>query len=344
MDVIDKNVDFSYLLNLIMDDFEYEDLVLMGAPKNLLDDPVYKQSDDILKQNFDNALKGGMVGSFWEQSKNNNTFRHIAVNRVFDGKNHLRLYLSPKDEYLYLIVNEMLKRSFRNNIPIYLKYSRENRYDKIVVFIHNKTDLALITKLLEEIKNDHPEWFDNMKKSPIWLSESKFKGAYITPEKCTKKDINNDFSSYTKAFETMMNNVRSEVLFCFRINDRKKLKNINRNELLKVFSYYFKREIGKMGLFFYYDENNNLVAYTNSLFPGFGKSVDEAIRLTDEGLEIGKRIDASNKRYYKIPFGNAIPNSSEEFKKFPFYDLDDVTYYNMLFYPHLYGNDSPGSR
>lgn len=284
-----------------------------------------------------------MIGDFWEQDKKENTFRHIAVNRVFSGKNHLRLYLCPEDTYLYPIVNELLKRSLHGNIPVYLKYSRENRYDKLVIYSNDQYNLLEITNLLGEIKKDNPNWFNNMKKSPVWLSESKFKGAYIAPEKITKRDYNMEYKTYTIAIQAMMANIKNELLFYFKVNNMNDLKNMNKQEVFNIFCYFFKREIGKMGLYLFYGENGKLNVYTNSLFPGFGKSVDEDISLTVSGIEIGKRIDEHNKRYYKIPFGKTIQSSLEEYKKYESYVLDDETAYKKKFYPYLYDETNFGN-
>ena len=340
-----KNIDYESLLNIILEEKDYEDLVMIGNHKtNLLDDPIYRKSDEILKRNFDNAIANGIKGEFWEQDKKANTFRHLAINRTFNEGNKLRLYLCPKDESLYFIVNDLLKRCSKTGESIYLKYSRENRYDKIVIFLKNPKDLSSKLRILEEIKNENPTWFLDMKKADTWISESSFKGAFIAPEKITKKDINFEYKSYTIAFRSLMGNVRNEIMFYFKILDFNELKKIPHSELMKVFQYFFLRELGKMGLLIYFDQQNQLVAYTNLLFPGFGKSVDEDIRLTKYGLEIGKRIDQNNKEYFKIPFGANIPESPDEFKKFDSYIMDDTTAFNMKMYPNLYKEKSSNNQ
>lgn len=328
------------LFNLVINEADYDEIVTIDNSRgNLFDNPMYKQNDDILKSNYEKAKASGMIGEFWEQSDKGNTFRHIAVNRTFADGNHLRLYLCPEDHNLYQIVNELLKKSMHKNIPIYLKYSRENRYDKIVVYLKNPQELLIITNLLEEIKSDNPSWFTNMKKSATWLSESKFKDAYIAPEKITKRDYNVEYPSYTKVVQAMLINIRNELFFTFQVNNIEELKKNSKQEVFNVFYYYLKREIGKMGLYLFYNETGELLAYTNSLFPGFGKSTDEDIILTKNGLEIGKRIDISNKRYYKIPFGESLPTNASEYKKFEYYDANDTTMKNKILYPSLYGDD-----
>lgn len=340
MDKYLNKLDLNSLFNLVISEADYDEMVTIDNSRgNLLDDPLYKQNDDILKSNYEKAKANGMIGEFSEQSNKGNTFRHIAVNRKFNGGNHLRLYLCPEDHNLYQIVNELLKRSLHKNIPIYLKYSRENRYDKLLIFLKNPQELLTITNLLEEIKSDNPSWFTNMKKSATWLSESKFKDAYIAPEKITKRDYNVEYPSYTKAVQAMLINIKNELFFEFQVNSMEELKKNSKQDVFNAFCCYFEREIGKMGLYLFYNENDELLVYVNSLFPGFGKSTDEDILLTKNGLEIGKRIDISNKRYYKIPFGESLPTNASEYKKFEYYDANDVIMKNKRFYPSLYSDD-----
>ena len=93
-----------------------------------------------------------------------------------------------------------------------------------------------------------------------------------------------------------------------------------------------------MCLYNFYDDNNQLVACISSLFPGYGKSLNEDIRLVNDGLEVGKRIDDKNKKYYKIPFGSSVPSKVEEYENFDYFVMDDETYLKKKFYPHLYGS------
>lgn len=329
------------LLRIVLEEKEYEDLVSLGNGNiNLLNNPVYQKYDEKLKDNFDEVIATGIKVDFWEQTKSSDSFRHMAINRKFNEENKLRLYLCPKDEFLYFIVNELLKRCSKTGEPIYLKYSRENRYDKIVMFLKNSEDLYSKLSLLEKIKSENPIWFSDMKKADTWLSESSFKGAFITPEKITKRDINSEYASYTMAVIALMSNVKKELMFHFKVLDSKMLKNVQHDELMKVFCYYFLRELGKMGLFIYFDDKNKLEIYTNSLFPGFGESVDEDIRITKDGLEVGKRIDEKNKKYFKIPFGKSIPMTPDEYQKYDSYIMDDITAMNMLLYPESYSDQT----
>ena len=245
---------------------------------------------------------------------------------------------------MYFIIDELIKKCANGKEEIYLKYSRENRYDKVVLFLRNSNDLNSKIELLEEIKKEHPAWFEHMNKAPHWISESHLKGVYIAPEKCVKRDINSDFNSYTYAFMHLMNNVRNEMLFTYGTKDFEVLKSKPVDELFDSFKRCFNRELCKMGLYNFYDKNGQLVSCVSSLFPGYGKSVDEDIRSVDDGLEIGKRIDDKNKKYYKIPFGSPIPSKLEDYNNFKYFVMDDQTYLRKKFYPHLYGSIEEASH
>lgn len=338
-----NSIDYNAHLRNLLEENGYEEIVITGN-KNLLDEPIYKKSDDVIKNYFLNATSKGIIGRLVEQDKTGRTFRHIFLNKTDDDVIHYRLYLCPKDEYLYYLVNQILSRCAKSGEPIHLKYSRENRYDKILLFIKNQDELKRKIRLLAKIKQDYPILFTDMQKSTAWLSESPIKGVYLAPEKMVKRDVNVEYRSYTLAYVHLLNNVRNELLFYYRTTNIEDLKRIQHSELLNMFIYFFKRELGKMGLLLFFDENMQLNTYINDLFPGFGKSTDEDILLTKKGLQVGKRLDSNNKKYYIIPFGANLPNNPQEYNNYNYYVLDDKTAYMKRMYPHLYPDDDFGNK
>ena len=131
---------------------------------------------------------------------------------------------------------------------------------------------------------------------------------------------------------------RKRIIFHYRKKNVKELKTIPRNELLKTFDLYFTREIGKRGMMLHVKENNEIGHYKNELFPGMYNSIDEKINLTDNGIEIGKRLDADTIEYFIIPFGHEIPMKPDDFKKYNSYAItykEDI--YRSL-YPNSYKN------
>jgi ATP-dependent DNA helicase RecG len=87
------------------------------------------------------------------------------------------------------------------------------------------------------------------------------------------------------------------------------LKKNSKQDVFNAFCYYFEREIGKMGLYLFYNENDELLVYANSLFPGFGKSTDEDIILTKNPA-----IRHPQSRVRAVCYLNKSENEYQDFK------------------------------
>lgn len=309
-----KNLDLVSVFNAVIKNYDYDDIVQSNTKRdNLMKYPKYKKYDDFILKNFNNVISSGYKGMLWEQSESNDSFRHVALNREFDSENiKLRLYLSPTDENLYLIINEVLKKCCIKKIPIYLKYNRENRKDKILFYLNNKSELDQIIEVLHEIKKDSPALFKNLDKMVSLICESSFDGAYITTEQLINRPNGTSYESYNILFSSVLHEIRKLMMFelqipvysqnCFDSFDSNLLNNI----FIKNCIYVFK----KYGLLIFFNEDNKFDILTNKKFSGIYQSLNETITLVEGGLEIGVRLENQIFRYYFIPYGKKIPTDN----------------------------------
>ena len=326
-----RHVDYEGLLKVILDnDFlpdAYYDLVAYHPTQVILDNPYYKKLDEATKQNAMHYSKN--QETLWEQSPSNNSFLHIRLNKKPDYYSIFRLYMCPRDEYLYQLVNELIVRFGITGESSVFKYSRRDRLDKLVIYPNDK-DIFSKLNVLKEIKKAHPEYFTGMKKAMHWLYETDVDGVYLAPEKLILKANGDEYGTYSEAFIDLMSYVKTELLFHFCKKNEKELKQVPYDQLLTMFKWYFKRELGKYGLL-YGIKDDKFTQYTNELYPGFRKSVNEYMHLNDEGMLLSKRVENARRKFYEIPYGTNLPYTPSDYNKYKSFTIPEKDVVNFLY-------------
>lgn len=337
-----SKLDYKSLLDAVIYDYDYEELVKLNSQApNLLEIPEFYKKDIKITEILNKLISLGKKIKVWEQNETGNTFKHIAINRDFhpdDGQNKFRLYISPENGSLYYIVYELIKRTVTQGGDIYLKYSREDRVDKILIYLKNKSDLFDKIRLLKDIKESYPILFQNMQKSIGWISESPFDGAYIAPENLVKRCNGAEFDSYTLLFSTMLKEMK--MLLLYSLGDVnmpiEQLENYDRDTINNIFKKICIKVLGKYGVLLY-QEGDNLRVFTSDEFPGVGMPLNEEISIDSKNncLEIGRRKNGSIFRYYQVPISERIDLYRIDYSKLSYYDMDFNDHLKKKVYPDL---------
>lgn len=338
--VLDK-INYKEIFDCIINDaIYYEDLVQGDSQyRNLLENEFYKQCDEAILRNFNKAVSEGVRGRLSEQSPNKDAFRHIFLNHTKQiEKIRYRLYLTPKDEVLFHLVNEICAQSIKNELPIYIKYNRKNRKDKLLFYLQDEEDYLKVVKMLFEIKTKHPEYFTNMGHMASLVSESEFPGAYLTFEKHLIGVNDREFNSYNTLFCSILNEIEDLMKFSCKSSkeDKKKFKELDQEYLFnEIFKPICLRTLLKYGVILYYD--NGLQHIVNELTPELCKPLNEYIGTNNDGLVIGLRQKNNLFRFFYIPYGKKIPNNNELYQ----YQYEDMNFNEYLLrdlYPSPYKN------
>jgi|GEM_PF-5725767 len=125
----------------------------------------------------------------------------------YGGENDVvcRFYMCPKPDDLVPIMEAFTKESEANDLPYYFKFSTNpNRNDKLVIYSSSNTaEKHLAT--LEKINKEHPEWFENTGKNPLWGIIDGLKGVYYGAE-----PLNTGKDSYGSKRAKIFSNALSE--------------------------------------------------------------------------------------------------------------------------------------
>ena len=326
-----NKIDFEDILNCVINNEDYESIYDKTGIKreNLLKYEKYKKYDEHIKKQLALINNTNIVVTS-EQCKTNDNFFHVAINRRFsDPHNKFRIYMSPTDENLYLLVNELLKRSYRENKKIYLKYGRQNRLDKIVMYLQSKDDLLDKLDLIEKIKKEHPNYFVNMGKSSFWISPSKIDGVYISPEAHIKKIIDGNFPSFGILMNSVIGQIKEYLYFALgELGEEKDmpLKKYNKDYLMSLFKPICQRMLAMYGAFIYLDKNELKMFYSDE-FPGIYMPINEYVKFNRDTkkLEVLKRYD-NEFVLYEVPLGSPIYNNYED-SDYVFYDIKNAYEY-----------------
>ena len=232
-------INYEGLLKIILD-YEfladaYGELVDYDRNKIIIDNPYYKKLDESTKKNVMYYAKGNK-NALWEQSPQNDSFLHVHLNLTPEDYSIFRLYMCPRDEYLYPLVNELIVRYGVSGEPINFKYSRRDRLDKIVMYPRDAKDTLSKIKVLGEIKKAHPEYFKDMRQAIHWLFETDVEGVYLAPERQILNSNGEEYSTYSNAFTRILMNVQTELLFHFC----KKHKLLKESMKLKYYLLFFE--------------------------------------------------------------------------------------------------------
>ena len=325
-------IDFNDLLDCVINNDDYDSIYERTGikRKNLLEYEYYKKYDNFIKDQL-KLISSSTPVLTDEQSKTNDSFFHVAINRNF-GNNKFRIYLSPSDENLYPLINEILKRSYKTDREIYLKYNRDNRLDKIIVYLQDINDLLDKLQLIEEIKKDYPQYFVNMKKSSFWISPSKIDGVYISPEAHIQRIDGGAFPSFGILVNVLINQMKEYLYFCLNELDDEKtvpLKKYSKSYLMTLFKPICQRMIAMYGAFIY-QEGNDINMFYSDEFQGLAMPVNERVKFNRDTkkLEVLKRYDNSFV-VYEVPIGSSIIDDYEN-SNYVSYDIKNVN--NYIFY------------
>lgn len=302
-----QNIDFDYLLDASINGISYDNST-NSTRGNLLDYPWAKALDRKINL-FIRALKSKGVNIY--QSENNealcNEFKSIAIDRkISKGKNKYKISLSPDDKNLYLLIAEIIKRSVKNNDSLYLRYTRENVFEKMSLFVKDDEDLNDKLGRLDDINKELPFLFNNANHNSMLVSHSFLDGVYIVPEKPVKRQNNKDFISYDTLMSSALNEMKS--LLYFRLGktfDEDIFKSYDRQTVLDVFKPICVDVLSRYGMLIYTDKDN-VKRVSSSSYPGEGKALNHKFYLNNskEMLEYGTRVSHDVFRFYDIPFSD----------------------------------------
>lgn len=300
-----NSIDYNSLLDIVIENQGYEDVLSMPGEELLLADEKRKEMDDKLSDKLVRLENSGENITTLEQDKHG-SFKHIAINRTMSGGgNTIRLYLCPEQDNLLPIVVEIVRRSVEQHKETYFKYCRLSTKDKIVFYVTDPDDLKDKLRLLESIKSDEPQLFDNMGRCDYWLSPSPIQGVYMAPENAVRSYNNRDFPSYGLLMDTVLNEIKT-LLYC-ELGERedplkKPLRKYDRSYLMQLFIPLCHRTFGKYGVIMYF-ENGVLKLFKNQFFPGVNKPINEFFNISRDRttLEFAQAEEDGNFRVYEIP-------------------------------------------
>ena len=300
-----ENKIYEELLDAIINDkIEYEDFVCNNKEDsyNLFNDEKFKQQFEIIKKNLNMVYNSGVSTRIDNQA---NTFVHLGIKYTEDILNtfKIRIYMTPENENVLKIANELLKKSFQNKDNIYFKFSnKSNRNDKIVMYLLNQDDYQRKIKIIKEIKQEHPEYFTNMKRRLDMISESSVKGVYVAPERAIKNTLGKNYPSYGVLMSHILELTRDYMQYQLKEPDYRNLKKYNRNYLMSIFKPVFDKLITSYNAYII-DNNGNLKF---GAVPGVKRfSPEESIDFTwkinsnEKCFIYGKRLKDDIFRYTK---------------------------------------------
>ena len=301
------NIDFDYLLDASINGISYDNS--SDSPRgNLLDYPWAKALDKKINL-FVRTLKSKGVNIY--QNENNETLcnecKSIAINRkISKGKNKYKISLSPDDKNLYLLIAEIIKRSVKNNDSLYLRYTRENVFEKMSLFVKDDKDLSDKLSMLSDINKEVPFLFNNANHNPMLVSSSFLDGVYIIPEKPVKRQNNKYFISYDTLMSSILNEMKS--LLYFRLGktfDEDIFESYDRQTVLDMFKPICVDVLSRYGMLIYTDKNN-VKRVSSASYPGEGEPLNHRFYLNNSSgmLEYGTRVNHDVFRFYDIPFSD----------------------------------------
>lgn len=326
---------------IINDDSYYEDVYAKTGVvrNNLLDYPIYQELDNVISsilyqvnEKYKSATteeeKNRFYCTCWEQDEESEkyTFRHISLLRNFEDENttnKIRIYLSPTDENLYPLIQEIIKYSLVNKVPIYFKYSRENRLDKLLFYVDTKENYSKIIEMLKEIKNQIPNLFSNMGNCIYWMGKTDIDGVYYAPE---LNAINFNGQKF-KSYGMMMSKIFSDIsqLLYFSISEfddpsNKPLLKYDRNILLSLVKKYLDYYLTKYKIF---DddslENDKIITFDDYIL----------LDRNEKKLIVGQRLnDDYIYEFCEVPLGMPLPSRNN-------YKNSGYTYYQKTIFDQI---------
>ena len=268
-------INYETIFNAVINDNEDKKIeeTKDDSQHNLLDDEEYKLLDNTILKIYNRLIEHNIKGDLFEEDKETRrTYRHIAINRDFNQRNKIAIFMSPKNNYIYYIISELMKRSYKENKSIYFKYTRENKIEKIIIYAVNTNDAYEKLEMIDKIKQEYPVLFTDMKRSKGWISRTNIEGVYIEPDKLIKKNDGTEYENYEELFRDVLNEMKSKLLL--------KLKDINVtieelrenkiDEINDLFMPICIDIIGKYGILLY-EDNEKLKVFVNEKFPGVEK-------------------------------------------------------------------------
>lgn len=326
---------YDKLLDAILkNEIDYNDIVVDRTKPNndLLDDPKFKAKHDSLYSILYNLHENPDRNYEMMHYEQSDFFQHYGINFNDDKYIHkIRIYMMPENEYIINIVYELLKRSFKKKEDILLKYClKENREDKIVMYLKNQKDYEDKIKTINEIKNDNPEYFKNMGRRMDWLSKSCIDGVYITPEKAIKNSEGYAYASYGLLFQDMLDNLSSLMKYRLCTEDLKKWQN-KKSDLMKIFKPYCDMILTKYNALL--QDTNGKLSFkkANNITTKYPEEcVDFTYKYRNGCLEYGERLHDNIFRIYIIPSGTNITPQNAEYVDMDIYDynFDGLMNYN----------------
>ncbi len=100
----------------------------------------------------------------------------------FDCDVKHRFYICPKLDKMVPVMNEFVSICEEKGIPYHFKFNvMENCNDRIVIYCANK-NVDAVFEVLETVKNNHPEYFEDAGKNPLWGPIDGMEGIYYGAE------------------------------------------------------------------------------------------------------------------------------------------------------------------
>lgn len=331
-DAISK-IDFEALLDLLYSDFEGYDSVYKSDIErpNLLTYPECKNDDEEIKEVVCLLAQRGEEASLYEQTKNNDSFLHISIGKKRGQDNQGRLYLSPNDSKLYPMVKDLIREAYRQKVPIYFKYTRENRKDKVVVYLKKLSEMNNVMNVFRELQKKHPDYFQNMDTPAIWINPTAVPGVYFSPEALVQHCNGNKFQSIGILMSYALEEIKTLIEFWCGIDGSLSINDMSKEYVFNVFKPIVIDTFFKYGII---SPVINGDVYNKVYFPNeIGHPSNYVIEYDKERkvLTEGRRINNDTFRYFEIPYSRRY----EYFTK-PLGDIIDLCFYDEDYATHMF--------
>ena len=178
-------------------------------------------------------LTGGNI--FSKQQSNSPSYFYTWINGGRgNDKNKYRIYLAPNPEQMYILAKTFAHHSFKENLNLEYKIQmpsadKYKKNDRIIIYCSTKETLLKCFEIFKNIRLEHPEYFYNSEKSPIWYN-SPVKDVYFAPE------IIQDGQSYGSIFSNSIKETTRLLRFYCNCKDIKQyFSSLSQNERKKFY-------------------------------------------------------------------------------------------------------------
>ena len=159
-----------------------------------------------------------------KQQSNSPSYYYTWINNgTNNDKNRYRIYLAPNPEQMHILAKTFAYHAYKNNLNLEYKIQmpstdKYKKNDRIIVYCTTKEILQKCFDIFNDIQQQHPEYFYNSEKSPIWYN-SPVKNVYFSPEIIQKDE------SYGGIFSKSISETKHLLSFYCNCKDIKQYHN-----------------------------------------------------------------------------------------------------------------------